>query len=313
MRIYKSTLRLKSASGTPWQADTLFGHCCWSIVRHKGPDFLMNVFFAEYRRGKPPVLISDGFPSGWLPRPLGVKRNDREALLPKAERIRRYRTIKDELEAHWLTIEEFNQARHGDFVQPKSQPHSAIRIVVKNQIDRLTNTAGAVYDFTELYLPEVDVYWRLAEGYEELVRDFLASLLNTGYGKRKSVGYGHVESFTFEAFDKFPTIPEPNGFVTLSSFVPDGADPKDGFWKTTVKYGKLGEEGAVASQPFKRPLIQLTAGSCFYDVPVREWYGRLIESLTTDPNVVHYGYAFPVSLRLPEKEKGEVDEHFLSC
>lgn len=304
MRLYKSTLCLKSASGTPWQADTLFGHCCWSLVRHKGPDFLTNEFFAEYRRGKPPVLISDGFPSGWLPRPLGVKRNDQDALLPKAERITRYRTIKDGLEAHWLTVEEFNRARHGEFVQPKSQPHSAIRVVVKNQIDRLTNTAGSragtLYDFTELYLPQVDVYWRLAEGYEELVRDFLASLVDTGYGKRKSVGYGHVKSFTFEAFDKFPAIPDSNGFVTLSSFVPDGTDPKDGFWSTTVKYGKLGEERAVTGQPFKRPFIQLTVGSCFYDAPMQEWYGRFIPALTTDPSVMHYGYALPVSLCLPE-------------
>lgn len=305
MRIYKATLHLTSAFGTPWQADTLFGHWCWSIVRHKGPDFLTSAFLGEYRRGTPPVLISDGFPSGWLPRPLGVEPKDQEALLPKTERIRQYRTIKDGLEAHWLTVEEFNRVRHGEIVYPKSQPHTAIRVVAKNQIDRLTNTAGGpagtVYDFTERYLPEVDVYWRLADGYEELVRDFLANLVHTGYGKRKSVGYGQVESFTFETFDKFPSIAEANGFVTLSSFVPGAADPRDGFWRTTVKYGKLGEEGAVTGQPFKRPLIQLTAGSCFYDAPVRDWYGRLIAAVTTDPAVVHYGYAFPVSLRLPER------------
>lgn len=305
MRTYKATLYLRSASATPWQADTLFGHLCWSLVRREGVEFLSEICLDEYRAGRPPVLISDGFPSGWLPRPRIGTREDRDAPLLKADRIRKYRAIKDHLKARWLTLDEFNRARKAEFVQPLVQPDEATRTVSKNQIDRLTNTAGgaggALYDFTELCLQAVDVYWRVADGYEELVRNFLADLQKTGYGKRKSVGYGEVESFTFDQFDGFVDVPEANGFVTLSCFVPAVSDPREGFWATAVKYGKLGEEGAVSGQPFKRPLIQLVSGSCFYDVPVRGWYGRLITDVSADSNVVQYGYAFPVPLYLPER------------
>ncbi|MBZ0168247.1 MAG: hypothetical protein K8F29_02235 [Kofleriaceae bacterium] len=277
-------------------------------MRRKGAEFLTEIWLDEYRVRKPPVLISDGFPSGWLPRPRIGTQEDRGALPLKAGRIREYRAIKDHLKARWLTLDEFTRARKAEFVLPLVQPDEATRTVSKNQISRLTNTTGdaggGLYDLMELCLQAVDVYWRIADGYEELVRDFLIDLQKTGYGKRKSVGYGEIESFAFEQFDGFVDVPEANGFVTLSRFVPAVSDPRDGFWATAVKYGKLGEEGAVSGQPFKRPLVQLVLGSCFYDAPVRGWYGRLVTDVSVDSDVVQYGYAFPVPLRLPERTKG---------
>ena len=69
MRTYRSILELRSASASRWQADTLFGHLCWSLVRREGEDFLTELFLPEYRRGSPPVVLSDGFPSGFVTRP----------------------------------------------------------------------------------------------------------------------------------------------------------------------------------------------------------------------------------------------------
>jgi len=302
MRLYRTVIELSSASASPWQADTLFGHLCWSLARCKG-EAALNDFLEPYRQGQPPVLLSDGFPSGYLPRPRAGVPLEGHSTLPKPERVKRYRELKDRIEARWLTLEEFNRARRGETVMPGQQPEPQERVVSKNQIDRWTNTAGGeggqLYDFTELWLPALDIYWRIAEGYEPLVREFLEDLQRTGYGKRKSVGYGQIEAFTVEPFNEFEEVPDANGFVTLANFVPAASDPTEGFWMTRVKYGKLGEEAAVRGQPFKRPLIQLAVGSCFYDRSVREWYGRLVSGIATDPQVVQYGYAFPLSMRLP--------------
>jgi len=302
MRLYRSTFVLRSASASRWQADTLFGHLCWHLARRD--EATLDTLLDFCREGIPPVLLSDGFPSGWLPKPLVTTRDKPGEGLCKCERIQKSRVEKDRLKGRWLRPDEFNRACHGEAVLPPAdQPADDARIAAKNQIDRRTDTAGseggALYDFEEFWLKQVDVYWRIEDGYETLVREFLDDLKATGYGKRKSVGYGEIESFTLEKFDGFAPVPQANGFVSLSNFVPAASDPAQGFWTTAVKYGKLGEEAAVSGNPFKRPLIQLAAGACFYASPVREWYGRLVANVATDERVVQYGFAFPIPARLP--------------
>ncbi len=304
MRLYRSTLTLRSASASAWQADMLFGHLCWSLVRREGEQYLSDSFLSQYRQGNPPVLMSDGFPTGFLPRPRAAARDGSHERLAKSERVRRYRESKDGANARWLSLDEFNRACRGQFVLAAQQPQTAVRIVSKNQIDRITNTAGGasgeLYDFEEFCLDAVDVYWRIADGCEPLVRDFLSDLQSTGYGKRKSVGYGDVASFTLEPFNGFGELPAANGFVTLSNFVPAQSDPINGAWTTTVKYGKLSEDLGHSGLPFKRPMVQLAAGSCFYDSPIRDCYGRLVANVADDSRVVQYGFAFAVPMQLPE-------------
>jgi CRISPR-associated protein Csm4 len=307
MQLFRSTFKLASASASPWQADTLFGHLCWSLVRREGEEFLTDLFLPQYRDGQPPVLMSDGFPAGYLPRPRGPAFGPGEEGSSKPARVQRYREVKDHLKAEWLTVEEFNRVCCGEFFPPGKQPTAEERITTKNCIDRLTNTAGGaaggLFEFMELCLPAIDVYWRIADDHVSLVREFLEDLQRTGYGKRRSVGYGQVVSYSLDPVERFPDVEGANGFVTLSSFVPARADPTTGFWTTKVKYGKLGEEAALGPQPFKSPLIRLGPGSCFYDSTPREWYGRLVANIAADRRVVQYGYAFPVRLCLPSGQE----------
>lgn len=67
-----------------------------------------------------------------------------------------------------------------------------------------------------------------------------------------------------------------------------------------VKYGKLGGEYTFSRNPFKKPLIMLTAGSVFrVQQSVKPFYGRMIEGIApSKPEVVHYGYAFSVPIKL---------------
>jgi CRISPR-associated protein Csm4 len=226
----------------------------------------------------------------------------------KRERVERQRRAKATARVEWLSLEDFNLSRRGEPVKspPTEEEVSEVMrfgVTAKNQINRVTNTTGGggeLYDMGEFILTRVTVYWRVADDHLDTVRNFLSDLQTTGYGKRKSIGYGHVESFTLEEFGGFTEVPDANGFVTLSRFVPAKEDPADGFWRAVVKYGKLGEEFAVSGNPFKRPLIQLASGSCFRANPVREWYGRLVDGLSVRPEVKQYGFALPVPMRLPE-------------
>ncbi|MCC6446892.1 MAG: hypothetical protein IT210_26000 [Armatimonadetes bacterium] len=304
MQVYRSTITLRSASASAWQADTVFGHLCWSLARREGDDAL-TAFLKRYQEGSPPVLVSDGFPAGFLPRPRSGGASDSRSheRLPKSERIASYRKEKDRIKARWLTPEEFDRARRGEAATPQDRISIPERSVSKNQINRLTGATGGgeLFDFTEYCLKAVDIYWKVAEGDEARINDFLEELRQSGYGKRKSVGYGELAGRpTFDPFEGFANFEGANGFVSLSNFVPASTDPAEGFWNTAVKYGKLGEEYALP-KPFKKPLIQLTAGSCFYDAPPRAWCGRMVERLTPDDRIVQYGYGFPVPMALPER------------
>jgi CRISPR-associated protein Csm4 len=307
MRLYKSTFRLSSASATLWHADTIFGHLCWSLLRERG-EHALQAFLELYEGGEPPVLLSDGFPGELLPRPLLSSGVAGLSELPKHERIEAQRRVKATAGTEWLSLADFNAMRQGG--SPTALPLAeeileAVRsgVTPKNQIDRVTNTAGGgagtLYDMEEFHLPQVTLFWRIADEYIETVNRFLRDLQVSGYGKRKGIGYGRIESFTLAEFDGFIPVAEADGFVTLSRFVPAPADPTDGFWKAAVKYGKLGEEFASSGNPFKCPLIQLAAGSCFRTAQVREWYGHLIGGLSTRPEVKQYGFAFPIPLRWP--------------
>lgn len=313
MRLYKSTITLRSVSATLWQADTVFGHLCWSLLRSQG-DAGLAEFLEWYEQDLPPILLSDGFPADYLPRPL-LPLAGPPTQMSKAERIEHHHAAKQAAQTDWLTLDEFNRARRGESFSPSLSEEAiaavmGLNVTPKNQIDRLTDTAGGgagqLYDMQEFVIPRVTIYWRIEDGYLDLVRAFLDDLKETGYGKRKSIGYGQIQKVTLEQVDDFTDTPDANGFVSLSRFVPAPRDPSDGYWSIAVKYGKLGEEFAVNGNPFKRPLVQLTCGSCFRDEVdanwIQRWYGQLISGLSPRPEVKQYAFAFLVPMRLPNIE-----------
>jgi CRISPR-associated protein Csm4 len=202
-----------------------------------------------------------------------------------------------------LTSEEFSKALYGETFIPTSQVIDERRSTLKNQVNRLTGTTGEegqLYEFEEYHWSEVSIYMKVEQGFEERVQSLLRYVAATGYGKRKSAGYGQVELVSFGLFGGFPLPPDANGFVSLSNFVPAANDPKQGSWQVLVKYGKMGEEYALGGNPFKRPLLMFRAGSTFYDSPCREYYGRLVQDISsTYPQAVQYAFALPVPMRLP--------------
>lgn len=318
MNHFRATLSLAGPVGgaDPWQADTVFGHLCWALRYAEGEnalrDFLAAYQQAEASQSEPPLVVSNGFPGELLPKPLHLEHtplSDSDAPSQAENDFARRKQLK---ERRLLTPQEFESARRGHFAAiGDKDPEGAIRhrVTLKNQINRLTNTTGEtgqLFGFEETFIPQVAIYCGVADDYDSArVERLFRSLEASGYGKRKAVGYGAVRQVDWQPH-QWPGVPDANAAVSLSNFVPAQRDPTEGYWRTFVKYGRLGEEYAHSENPFKRPVVMLRAGSVLRDPSPRGWYGRMVRdvapALSQPPhnvNVVQYGYALAVPLRAP--------------
>jgi CRISPR-associated protein Csm4 len=302
MNWFKVKIELKSPTGTPWQADTIFGHLCW-IVAHRDGEGRLKQFLQPFLDGNPTFLLSDGFPTSFLPRPLTFKLPDdgTEEQFNKNRKIRKLSLLSES---------EFEGVINGVVIEPidhstELKEKSVVRSVLKNQLSRLTGTTsddGNLYGFIEHWMPEVVIYGKVNGNSQEFLEKLFDDFKHFGYGKRKAVGYGAIKNINFDdQFKGFNTPDDANGFVSLSAFTPLATDPTEGRWRIRVKYGRLGEEFASGDNPFKKPIVMLTAGSVFYDNPIEEYYGRMITDVSLVPGVVHYAYALPVPIKISEK------------
>ena len=306
MKWYRVKYGLKSWVASAWQSDTIFGHLCWGMKYLHGEERLGS-FLTLYYTGTPPLLLSNGFPGDFLPRPIAAPLSIDPTLSSDKQR-EQFQDYKEVRKSQYLLPDEFDRAIGGETVlpSPESKPPEQKRVTLKNQINRLTCTTGEgeegrLYNFEEYYWPEVTIYLKLEDEFVDMARSLFQYIADTGYGKRKSVGYGEVETMSFEPFGGFNAPANANGFVTLSNFVPATDDPIHGNWQTMVKYGKMGEEYASEEHVFKKPLLMLEAGSTFYDTPCREYYGRLVKDLSGFyQQAVQYAFALPVPMRLPQ-------------
>lgn len=301
MKFYKVTLKLTSPYATDWQADTIWGHLCWALRFSYGENKLIN-FIARYGKGEPPILVSNGFPGDLLPRPV----------LPEKHVTERsdFAMVKKQKKIRWLTPDEFIKTQNGEELVLSEKNGETETVTLKNQINRLTGTTsggevgeptGRLFSFEQHHLDAVSIYLKVANDFVETSKELFQNLSKSGYGKRKTVGYGQFSIQSFDEFIGFKSPPKANGFVSLSNFMPAEDDPTRGYWEILVKYGKLGEDYAITGNPHKKPLLMFRAGSCFYDTPCQEYYGRLVKGLSPQyPEVVQYGYALPVPLKLSE-------------
>lgn len=304
LKWYKAALKLKAWSATAWQSDTIFGHLCWGL-RYLESEQKLRDFLQMYRDGRPPLLLSNGFSGGLLPVPLSPPAKIADSI-PLEKQVEQYHAVKKTKAIKFVPFAEFSELLQGKKITLPSESYSHVRVTLKNQVSRASGTTGedgSLYNFEEHSWPDIDIYFKAEDSFFETAKKLFDYIASTGYGKRKSVGYGQVESLMIEPFAGFPHLEKANGFMTLSNFVPASDDPLRGSWSVLVKYGKLGEELAVRGNPFKQPLIMLEAGSAFYHSPCRDYYGGLIEGLSGSfPQAVHYAYALPVPAVLPGVE-----------
>ncbi|OHB43340.1 MAG: hypothetical protein A2Y11_05360 [Planctomycetes bacterium GWC2_39_26] len=254
-----------------------------------------------------------------------VGENNPAKTIDYIQRLKRIKNIKH------LSIEYYqkNQGSYSQLTLSRDYLNGQIKelkftedaYILRTSMDRYSGKAmeGRLFPTDEtFYNSKINIYIKLRD-VSNLDGNWLKKIFNyieiSGYGADKSMGKGQVKVESIEEKDDLPHCKNPNAFVSLSSFVPDENDPSDGWYTPILKYGKLGEHYASASteninsethekigkNPFKRPLLMFCAGSTFRLKNTEEMlphYGRIVENIHWDTDIVHYGLAFPLGIRL---------------
>ncbi len=299
-------IELLSATGTPWQSDTVLGHLAWCVALKEGESGVRR-FLEPFIKREPPFVISDGFPEGLLPRPLFPAEKQRERMTAEESA-----TAKKLRKAQFVGPESFARLTRGenhvaDAVQSPWRPFKMIHAVI-DRTTFSTEGAGNIFPTVSEALsednPRLSIYIRSRDGHLEQVARLFRDLASMGYGRDKSTGSGEFRVAGLSEWDMFSDFEGADGFVSLSSWVPAADDPTSGFWKLNVKRGKLGD-GAGSGNPFKKPLIQFAPGSAFITGSrPKPWYGRAVPGLAPAmPEAVQLCYCLAVPCRFPQSDR----------
>jgi CRISPR-associated protein Csm4 len=255
-------------------------------------------FLEPFKERKPPFIISDGFPSGYLPKPISMDINI------QPEQRKEIRKIE------FLPKEYFECVRNGEIPDIKKdrfkEAECSKSISIHNTINRWTNTTnveGSLYTLQEITISEIDIYLKvISTDWKDRIVNLFKEISKTGYGRKKSIGKGQFKVASIDEIT-FSSIPNANGFVTLSNFCPSKDDPTEGLYKIFIKYGKLGEEFTFCGNPFKKPILMIKTGAVFKTgSSPEEFYGCMMSSNISPAKkeVVQYAYAFAVPVIYPQ-------------
>ncbi len=281
----------------------------WALRYLKGEEKLTEVLkaFSE----NPLFLISNGFPKGYLPRPL-------IPLFEPSESLEQIQIQKKSKKITFIPYEDFEKIV--DNLSTTNLMNTLSKILnqrvffkeepqYKNVINRLSFTTiekGLFVQEETYYASDVNwvIYLSFLKDKDLITFQDVENMFDyfslNGYGKRKSAGKGRFEVVDIKPH-KLPGAKHPNAFISLSNFVPAPSDPTDGFYELVLKYGKLGGDYAInKSGPWKKPLRMIKAGSVFkINGELKNYYGKLVSGVYPhDEKVKHFGYALPVGVRL---------------
>lgn len=319
--IYEIKLKLLTATGTPFQADTIWGHLAWQIRYLRGEEELTR-FLRSYP--ETPTLISNGFPDGFLPMPIlpPLHAEEMEKLITEffgdtaSDRLRGGDVIKKIKKTAFIPEEIlltagtpvssyyiYKQLLQIDREKRKTLTKEVL-LTAHNTINRWGSSeeGGNLFYTEDTFYPKsapirifVQSDFFTAKELEEL---FTAIGLS-GYGRDASTGKGAFGDVTVSRseidFDR-----KGNAIMSLSNFVPSANLPQKGYYDLMTKYGKLGGIHVLEKEtPFKKPLAMMKAGSIFLTGDTQQAYGALIRDIHfTDKEIVQYAYLFPLPVNL---------------
>lgn len=327
MKAYKCTIKLKSSLETPLEADIIWGSIIWALKYLSGKEEVERTI-KEYS-ADPPLIISDGFPSGYLPSPLcDISQETIENLIESSENINKtIKTVKKILERDLLPEDIFRKIiKHEktfmDIIKdsmecnicPESfkdiKEHDKSSICNKNNCFYLTGKNR--YECNRIKPPmnyslKEDELWDIyivSRWSEERLLELLTFTGINGYGRGASRGKGHFSIENFIELSPEKSLHtykgEENGFMTLaSSYIPLAGEIEDiekSRYKLLIKVGKLGGHYASMENFFKYPVVMCRRGSVFPASPgTKTYWGGLIKGVHQEiEELVQYGIAFPV-------------------
>jgi len=291
--VYKFTIAPEGAIGSPFRSDTLFGHACWTMLYKYGNDRFES-FRTNAAEQKPEMVFSDGFPSGWLPRPLIPRKISDSVSVQQKAMLKKISKLK------WVfrqSAENCNWDLSGldNKISDNSSGYSdtpVSDIQLRNIIDRFTGTSLENYGLFSYernwyygIWSKVDIYVSTEWSREELT-DFLYKMFEVGYGRDQTVGLGKVKIDTEPGDANFPSGDKCEYYLSLSRCVPDNTvSIKDSFYQIETKYGKVWS-GFDTGNPFKKPIIQIVPGSVLKVKFESETAGQVLENIHDNSRIV---------------------------
>ena len=324
MNKFKLKLKLLSAVSTPLAADTLWGHIAWGIRYTKGEGELSK-WLEEHDSDNPPLVLSEPYPSGFLPVPVIPRTNSSKAP-PKKEEMKSQKENRKQKLVHrryWenlcknVTMDSLSLAIDKTLSLDPKPPKDSSKYLKSSAtthagINRFTggtqqeDDAGALFSVPS-YFPgknsSYDVYV-LSPYPMETVKKWFENGLAAGYGKDASSGKGHIKVLSILSGWEI-TLPEnPNAVMLLSNTTPVKGDPFIGFSKFTSRCGRLGGSFTVDGVPGestsiqKRPILCLQPGSILLSDSPALYAGRTIYGVHPKKQIRHYamGICLPVVL-----------------
>lgn len=285
MQTLTLTLKPLSAFGTLPLGDTLFGQLCWLLREHEGEAKLTELL-QDYTTGNPFAVVSDAFPSGYVPRPtvpLSYLREndgnsgDRKAVKKKvwlpesmlAQPCKKWLescvSEKDVLAKWQENLPEKEKTPKNGFLEQELQQH--------NSISRLTGTTGqgqfAPYTLDQYWYGQgtkLNVHIVFDEGKisAEQLRATFKTMGLFGFGRDASIGLGKFE--LLEAATKtLPAIANANAVLTLAPCAPQGCgfDAKRSYYQLFTRFGRHGGSAVQSGNPFKTPVLMANTGAVF--------------------------------------------------
>ncbi len=291
MKLYKTTITPLSNFATSLKGDTLFGQMCWAI-RYTFGNERLEALLSNYE-DSPFLVVSDGFASGYLPKPS----------LPSSLLKEDSDKKKENRKNIWLTLDqlqngEFNQAITDKYVGNQHQTVAT----VKNSLNYKTFTTDdsgtfAPYSENESAITPKDIYFLISDVFskDELTK-ILQTLSQMGFGKNASIGKGF---FSFSELEEVKLSQGKNTFMTLSPSVLEGQNLKNSYYEPFTRFGKHGADLANKN-PFKKPLLLANSGAViiFEENHTKPHIGKAIKGHSSHQNTVHQGYA----ILIPTKE-----------
>lgn len=325
MKTYILPLKQKSGLLSELQSDTIYGHFCWRLKERLGDEKLTE-FISLYKNKKPVFILSDGllqvngeirFPRPYIFNKPEIKQTKTEKVLEfvkrKANKERNYLTateLNSFLNSGEVKIEEKNEPENSKGKRKSKKPVLSEELRVSVQIDRSTfgSSEGRLFSYNPKYTREDVSYVVLFKVIDDSTyksfecESILKEVFKVGFGKKKSSGYGQFNVGEITEYNSFKEPDDTNAFIVLGNYLPDESDEITPIgYDINTKYGKLGEELAQSENPFKNPIVFLTAGSCFQTNTKKEFFGKISDEGKISParkEVVQFGMPFSLKVNL---------------
>jgi len=288
MKTFALILKQKSGLLTELQSDTIYGHFCWRLKESLGEDRLKE-FIEYYKNDKPIFLLSNGLikvkDQIRFPRPFIF--DEQLSKETKYDKVLNFVVNKSNKERNYLTLNELNNfLKSGKvIIEEEMLGESEEKKIYKNkkplileslrvsvQIDRSTYSSmqGRLFSYKPIYSRE-DVFYVIlikvlnSDKYDEFAcAEILKNTFEIGFGKKKSSGYGQFEIVDYSVFESLNEAENSDSFLVLGNYLPSKKDSIIPIgYDINTKFGKFGEELSLSDNPFKNPIVFLTAGSCF--------------------------------------------------